>query len=192
MPTYPIIALEDGDTLSPEWVQDITDAANEQNDRLTAVESAGIGQIVKRGSRSTTSTTTTTEIGVMRLDGLVLENGRIYEIIAPTLHLDSSSSNDEIFAQLRHTTNNTSAGTGSTVLPGSRVNFRQADANVTEPKTIYTTLTAGSGQTLSVLLTVGRVAGAGNCSLIADGAGALTQILIKMAGDDPSDTGIDI
>jgi len=38
MVTYPIVALLDGEVLDPAWIADITNAANDDNDRITAVE----------------------------------------------------------------------------------------------------------------------------------------------------------
>lgn len=147
--------------------------------------------IKDRASRSTDSTATATEIGVLRLDDVPILAGRIYAIQTTPLGLDSTSTNDEIIAQFRFTTDGSTPTTASTVLPGGRVQVRQTDSNVPEHKTIYTTYTPAANETLSLLLTVARLAGAGNVRISPDTSG-LTAFTVVDLGVDPGNHGTSI
>lgn len=144
-----------------------------------------------RARRTSNSTTTTTETGVLRLDDIPILAGRCYEIKSSPLGLDSSVTNDETIAQIRYTTDASTPTTSSTVLPGSRVQTRQTDANVAEHKVICTTYTPAADETLSLLLCVARLAGTGNHSITPDTSG-ITEFTVVDIGVDPGDTGVDI
>lgn len=58
MPTYPIVTLLDGDELSPEWVEDITDGVNDLDTRTSTIESAAAASTEAFGTVITTSTGT--------------------------------------------------------------------------------------------------------------------------------------
>jgi hypothetical protein len=119
--------------------------------------------IARAGPRVSSSSTTTTEIGVLRVDGIALKAGRHYRVTTSTLLIASSVSTDVVTVRFRSTTDGSTATTSST----------QLDLN----SAIYN-FTAGPGMTmavdinpvsdivLSLLLTVARTAGTGNVSLV--------------------------
>lgn len=161
-------------------------------ERPTAGQLTRLGQAVARGRRigSSSNVTSTTDIGVLRNDGIAVTSGTLYVIASTPLALDSSVANDEIGARIRYTTTG-AATTASTILPGSQVAFRQVDINVPEHKMILTTYTPSANETLSLLLCVRRIAGTGNANLFADGTD-ITQLLVFSLGTDPGDSGVDV
>lgn len=142
--------------------------------------------ILSRGRRVTASSTTTSEIGVLRLDDVPIAPGRCYEIKTTPLFMDSSVVNDEIFCRIRATFDSSTPTTASTVLSGTFVDVRQTDAALAESKTIITTYNPAGSETLSLLLCVGRIAGTGSVSVTADNAIEMTIVDI---GPDPGNTG---
>src|SRR5688500_5519294 len=76
-------------------------------------------RVVAWGRRITASpTTTTTTLGVLRLDNVPLKNGRSYTICTGTLHPTSSVTTDNMRLEIRYSTSGT-ATTASPVLPGA-------------------------------------------------------------------------
>lgn len=150
-----------------------------------------VKKLIARARRTTSSSTTTTETGVLQLDGVPVKAGRAYLVFTSPLALDSSAANDESRALIRHTTDGSTAGTSSTVLPGSRVDYRQVDASVPEHRQIMTTYFPSADETLSLLLTASRIAGAGNISILADGTDVI-DLCVMDIGSDPGNTGISL
>lgn len=148
--------------------------------------------VIARGRRTNTSAASSadeTDVAVLRVSSVLLRAGRLYKVWTSPLGLDSSSTNDEIGARIRYTTNNTNATTASTILPASNIQTRQTDGNVPEHKTISAPLT-GLDVTASFLLVVRRIAGGGNCALVVDGTkGDAIDLVIEDVGIDPGDTG---
>lgn len=159
----------------------------------TAGQLNRLGQAAQRGRRIITSTgvTSTTDIGVLRLDDLAVTSGVLYVVMTCPLALDSSVANDEIGARIRYTTDGSTPTVASPILPGSQVAYRQVDVNVPEHKIICTTYTPAGNETLSLLLCVRRIAGTGTGNLFADGTD-LIQLLVFTLGSDPGDSGVDI
>jgi len=151
--------------------------------------------VIARGNRTTSSSVANVDgvdVAVLRVSGVTIYAGRLYRITTSPLGIDSSSTNDEGAARIRHTTNNTNAGTGSTILPGSNVQTRQTDANVAEQKSIHAYLPGVNG-TLSVCLCVRRIAGAGNVVLFVNTSdGDTIDLIVEDVGIDPGDTGTDL
>lgn len=145
--------------------------------------------IVAWGRRTTDSSTTTSEVGVLRLDSIALEGGYQYRFWTSSLSLDTSVTNDEVGAQLRYSTSGT-ATTSSTIMPGSDARERLTDANFPESENIVAIYTPSTDETMSVLLTVRRVAGTGN-AMIAANAGSI-DLVVERIGPAVSDTGTDI
>lgn len=148
--------------------------------------------VVARARRTTTSAASSADgddVPVLRVSGVPLRLGRLYEVWTTPLGLDSTSVNDEIGARIRYTTNATDATDISTILPGSNVQVRQTDANIQEHKVVQTVL-SGTDVTASFLLCVRRLAGAGGCVIFVDGAaGDMIDLVIEDVGTDPGDTG---
>lgn len=144
--------------------------------------------VIKRGNRSTNSSTTTTEVGVLRVDGTTLVPGRLYEIYTGPLRFFSSVTGDIVSAALRYRLDGASAGTGDTTLVNAPDKAHTANLDQGASQTLRAQLTVGSISTLSVLLTVGRVAGTGNVAIL----GGPIDLFIEDMGIDPGDTGVDI
>jgi hypothetical protein len=140
-----------------------------------------------RGNRITNSSTTTTEVGVERVDSIPIVAGRLYRICTSPLVL-SSTANDIVRAIIRISTSG-SATTSSTVLDF----VQQPVTNTSFPGSVplQTLYTAPSTATLSVLLSVSRQSGTGNASIL----GASTfkiDLWVEDIGVDQGDTGVDI
>lgn len=166
-------------------------------DRILVTHNSGTSWVglndrimLARGRRITGSTTTTTEVGVLRLDDIPMVAGRIYKIYTSTLQLVSSVANDGISANLRYTTDGSTPTTSSTLLTAAA---RDGQSNATTGfGTIASALYAPAGtETFSVLLSVARVNGTGNCS-ISGSASFPIDLIIQDFGTDPTDTGTDI
>lgn len=144
-----------------------------------------------RGKRTTSSSTTTTEVGVLRVDGIPLTAGHVYRVSSGTLLLDTSTNNDAVDARIRYDNTGASATTSSTTMPGALFRVRLADNAVAESGIIVCTYTPASNETLSILLTVGRFSGAGNENIFGDGT-ATIEIFCEDYGTDSGNVGISI
>lgn len=147
---------------------------------------------VARGRRTSTSSASTgTDVGVLRVPAPA-RYGKLYVVMCE-VQLDSSVTNDEIRARIRYTTDGSNPSVSSTILPGSMVQTRQADANVPETKTIFAVYPSASDHTATFLLCVGRIAGTGNCTISVDTAnGDSLDLSVFDVGDDPGNTGTSI
>jgi hypothetical protein len=146
--------------------------------------------IVKWASRDTASSTTTAaDAGVLQLDGVPLEAGRMYRIWTSDLHLDSSVANDEIRTRIRYSLTGT-ATTADAVLPGASGHVRQVDQNVSEDRTLQTMYVPASNQTMSLLLCVGRIAGTGNVRISNTDADNLIVMAVEDVGPAQAQSGV--
>lgn len=141
--------------------------------------------ILRRGNRPTASaTTTTTEIGVLRVDGIPIVSGRAYRIWTSPLFLYSSVTNDIVDARIRASTSG-AATTASTQIGNPLRLKTDSGPGVSSPMSvIYPATVTG---TLSVLLTVVRTSGTGNVQLLIG-----EDLIIEDVGIDPGDTGVDL
>jgi hypothetical protein len=146
------------------------------------------GTCVKRGRRETNSTTTTTEQSVLRIDTVQLLSGRLYLLKTNSLQPFSSVANDYVGIRLRYSTSGT-ADTSSTVAIVVQDRYTGASGNETTQAEV--TYAAGSNQTMSLLLTVGRVSGTGNVGLTGSSTVPIELMVIDL-GVDPGDTGTDL
>lgn len=62
MVAYPIVALADGDVLDPDWIADVTDAANDHQTRIATLEGVDLTPLWTVWSASATAATNTTEL----------------------------------------------------------------------------------------------------------------------------------
>lgn len=144
--------------------------------------------VVMRAQRTTSSSTTTTEVGVLRLDGVPIVAGRSYRIWTSPLAVHSSAANDVVRARLRVSTSGT-ATTSSTQLAITQ----DIVPNTAHPPapSISSRYDPTSSGTLSVLLTVGRQTGTGNVDILS-GSGLEIELVVEDVGLAVSDTGVDI
>lgn len=151
---------------------------------LAAIGSQGI---VKR-HRSTGGTAgTTTEIGVIRIDGAQVFAGRGYRITVSNLAVAPTVTNDVGRALIRYTTDGTSATTSSTTMSVSQA----IEANTSFPPVgpFMCDYFPATTHLLSVLLSVARMAGTGT---IAAAGSSTIPIIVTIAdlGVDPGDGGV--
>lgn len=154
-------------------------------ERLTAAKVNRRG-IQKYGRRDSTSSnaSSSTAVGVLRLDGISVVSGRIY-VINVSAHPNSSVTTDNIRIEVRGSTSGT-ATTSSSVLVSGQLYFPVLYG----PRTWRFAYVAASTATLSILLCVGRDTGTGNCNLFADGT-RNTELWIEDMGV-ATDTGVDV
>lgn len=149
---------------------------------------AGRGGIVARGNRvSNSSVSTTTEIAVLRLDDIPIFNGRAYSIYTTSLALNSTVASDVITARIRITTDGSTPGIAST-----QIGLGQEEMGAFAPaQPIIAEHYPGAAQTLSVLLTVARLSGTGNVTILGSAQFPISLIVTDL-GVDPGDIGVDL
>lgn len=153
---------------------------------VAAAQAAGIlvGRCIRRHRRTTTSSNSTgTDVGVIRFDDVAVTAGRLY-VVMYRCNPNSSIGTDILRTQVRYTTDGSTPGTSSTVLPGSTALPPDGTGTITQ----IAEYTPGSDLALSLLLCVGRETGSGNVNLFADGPRA-TSLLLFDCGEDPGDGG---
>ena len=147
--------------------------------------------VIARTRRTTNSSSTTTEIGVLRLDGVPLFAGRLYEFRTNAIEVDSTVANDGIRLLLRYTTNGTVATTTSDVFTISQlIQVNAGHGEYIQPAATYV---PPVDQILSLLLTVTRSIGTGSVNTVAgSGLPGPTELLVVDHGRDVGDTGVQI
>lgn len=148
------------------------------------------GRVLARARRESNSTgTTTTEIGVLRLDGIPIKAGWEYEVSVAPVGINSTVANDLLIVNLRASTAG-AATTASTVIRGMAEAAYSAGGSQRAQgfSVLYDSTVDG---TLSVLLSVVRFSGTGTVSL---GASAAAPMLmwVRSGGEDPGDTGTEL
>lgn len=140
--------------------------------------------VIGRGQRDTTSSiaASSTEVGVLRLDSLAFKTDYLYKI-SLMCHPNSTVATDVPFVTMRYSTSG-NATTSSTLLPGGR-------AYNLVPLCLETTLSFGADTTVSIIVTIARNTGTGNCTIFADGTRS-TRLVVSGIGIDPGDTGVDL
>lgn len=147
-------------------------------------------RVFARADRSSSSApTTTTELGVLRLDDVPLLAGRGYWIRTSNLLLISTVTTDSVAARLRFTTAGSTPNTASPILSALLADVTPSAGQLRTSMQRYYVPTGA--ETLSVLLTIQRAAGTGSVS-IGFAQGLPIDILVEDAGDDPGDGGTDL
>lgn len=144
--------------------------------------------VLRRGRRTSSTATTTTELAVLRVDGIPVTAGRIIKIWTPPLFAGSSVAGDNTFVRIRYSTAGVASLT-STILT-TDIGY-SGSVSSTSPKLAAKYLPP-SDQTLSVLLVVGRWAGTGNCSIGVTANLPEIELIVEDTGADPGDTGISL
>ncbi len=153
-------------------------------DQLTAAKLNRRG-IQLRGNRVSVSTgsTSSTAVGVERVDSISVISGRTY-VINVSCHPNSTVITDTLRIEVRGSTSG-NATTSSGVLASG-----QAFPIAGTPLCLRFVYPAGSTATLSILLCQARNGGSGTCSLFADGT-RNTELWIEDMGV-AADTGVDV
>jgi hypothetical protein len=156
--------------------------------RLSAIE--GSQGVIARGQRITNSSTTsgTTELGVLRVDNIPVYAGRLYRISTGPIIIDGSVANDAVRAVLRGDT----TGVATTASPQMAI-AQMVVPNISLPETLEIDVpyAPAADGTLSVLLSIVRQTGTG----VFQALGAATipiNLVVSGEGIDPGDTGVDL
>lgn len=161
--------------------------ANQLQDLINLNSPLPLG-VLARARRETSSTTTTTEVGVLRLDDVLVYLGRSYRVSWAALG-DSSVANDVIQANARYTTDGSTPTTSSTIMQLTTDLQVNASTSVSLNGEVVYTPTAD--ETLSVLLSAQRTAGTGSVGLIGSATFPI-QLVVEDVGPDVTDTGVDV
>lgn len=156
-----------------------------------ALAALGSTRIVGRHRRTTNSTGTTSEVSVVRIDGMQVFAGHAYRVKLASAIFVSTVANDIVRAPVYYTTNGTSATTGSTLMGI----IAQTDVENTswvpvQPGELL--YVPASTHLLSVLLTVARAAGTGTVSITAVSPNNPLDFYVEDLGTDPGDTGVNL
>lgn len=146
--------------------------------------------IIARANRASSSSTTTSEVGVLRLDDLAIGAGRSYRIWVSPFVVHSTVANDVVRARLRFST------AGAATTSSSLLDMWQTSiTNTVNPPsaTLAAKLESGTNLTVSVLLTIARQSGTGNASIVSgSGPDLEIELFVEDLGLNVSDTGVDI
>lgn len=149
--------------------------------------------VIGRGVRTTNSTGTTTEVGVLRIDDMPIFEGRLYRVALATSCLYSSTvANDLLEGRLYYSLTG-AAVVGTNLFGTLSIETRTAaGAQYTDGTGAFlpspVAVGAGAG-TLSVLFSVLRTAGTGTVSIMANATYPVHMVVEDM-GVDPGDTGV--
>lgn len=146
-------------------------------------------RIIGWGQRNTGSSLTATEVGVLRLDNLIIKAGDIYRFWTSPLLFRTDTAGGNPVANLRISTSGV-ATTASTQLTQAYdiVGTTPANANMMT-KGINFLYQSASDQSASLLLSIARFSGTGNV-LINAGASIPIQLVAEWIGADPGNTGV--
>lgn len=142
-------------------------------------------RVVKWGYRDTASSnaTSSSAVGVLRIDGIELKAGQDYTVITGTLHPTSSVSTDNIRLEIRYSTTGV-ATTASAVLAGEQ-GF-ELFGNTTMLRAKFKVV---ADVTVSLLLCIARDTGSGNVTLYADGT-RRTEMEVQRCGPSVVNSGV--
>lgn len=161
--------------------------------RWTAAEAENLlnatGKIIARGERTTASSSTsgTTETGVIRVDGITLTAGFAYMVTTGPMRYDMTVTTDRIKANLRWSSSG--SATNASTLLAQWESVPAADLNSGGPVFgfIYPSSTFTNA---SVRLSIVRASGTGTFQAMAD-TGPGIQLMVIAYGEDPGDSGVD-
>jgi hypothetical protein len=145
--------------------------------------------ILARGRRSSGSSTTTTEVGVLRVDDVPIRANHLIKVWTSPIFVHSTVSTDVVAALVRYTTDGSTPTTSSTALGRVQIQI----GNTSFPPAIVFQLfyVPASDQTFSALLTVSRITGSGTVDLV-NTAGLDLDLCIEDCGIDTGDVGVDV
>lgn len=163
------------------------EAADHGNQWSAGIEEARtVGEIVARARRTSNSSGTTSEAGVLRLDDVPLKAGWLYYIYTSALFVVSNNSGDAVGCYLRHTTDGSTPTTSSTILAQTTAVSDSTTVGATIPMGLL--YAPASDLDLSILLTVIRHSGSGSVVLASAATNPLDLVVMRV-GIDPGNTG---
>lgn len=146
-----------------------------------------VARVLARGRRISTTSELTSETGFIRLDGIPVKAGRMYEITASNMNIDTSVDNSIGAVRCRVETGGSTATTSSTQIGQVRYTDDSAATSNVLPLQVY--YVPSSDTTLSVLLTVGLVTGTGTVKVYASSV-EIFDLVVRDLGADPGDTAV--
>jgi len=158
---------------------------------FVSLNAATRGQVIYRGSRSTSTSTTATatEISALRIDNVHVVGGRAYAFTVSGIIFDSTVGTDDGVIRLRYTTDGTQATTASTIFGGTLAKCTASSAQF-----VHCTLRNYypiEDESLSVLLTFSRAGGTGTVGLVVAN-GFPIEITVVDMGVAPADIGVSL
>lgn len=156
--------------------------------RISAIE--GSQGVIRRGQRITNSSITsgTTELPVLRVDGIPVYAGRLYRIWTGPIIIDGSVANDAARMVVRGDT------TGAATIASSQLAIAQGVvSNISLPETFEIDIpyAPSADGTLSLLLSIVRQSGTGVFQALAASTFPI-NLVISGEGLDPGDSGVDL
>lgn len=158
MTTYPIVAPEEGDLVDPAWAVEVTDAANDHQDRVTELEAGTyIGEDVEL---ATSASSTGTEAFSLATVTWTADSASRYRITAIGTHA-STVAGDVIRFRIRVQSGSSVTSSGTLL---RIVTVRCEDANSGATFVLMATVTGISGQHTTGI-SLRREAGSGTCTI---------------------------
>jgi len=116
MTTYPIVALGEGVVLDPDWIADVTAAANDHQTRITSLETGTVAQLAyTTNGTMATSTVIGTEVAMSAWTGgasptFVFKAGWVHELILHGAAADAGTAGSagQVAVRIRKGLNTTS------------------------------------------------------------------------------------
>lgn len=143
--------------------------------------------MIARGRRTTsTGNITTTETGVLRIDGIPVYANRAYAIQISNTNIDTSVSNDSASMKIRISTSG-AATTASTQIGELRTVIDDAATSNILPTVVFYFPTGDA--TLSILSSLVRVSGTGNIIMFGAAVDPMDMVIFDL-GLAPGDSGV--
>ena len=154
--------------------------------------------VLARGLRTTSSTGTTTEAGVLRLDNIPIFEGRLYRVsLATSTLFNSTIANDLLEGRFYYSITGT-AVVGVNIFGVISIESRTASAaqysdavSAFLPSPVPATSDGSGRATLSVALAVARTVGTGTVNMTSSATYPI-HMIVEDIGPDPGDTGVDL
>jgi hypothetical protein len=147
------------------------------------------GQLIRRYRRTTSSSTTTSEVGVLRIDSITIPAGQAVEFSTPQLAC-TSATNDVIAVRLRYNTAG-NATTASPIMPAAEATGGVTNTSYEESRSVRAVYIPSVSETISVLLSIARITGAGATGILASADNPIDIYAITL-GYDPGSVGTNI
>lgn len=148
--------------------------------------------LIAWGNRQTGSdaATSSTGVGVLRLDDIPIIGGRSYKIWSNPLFLFSTNSGDDAGLRIRYTTDGTVPTTSSSILQGAAMQTRVLSTTNGDSLACSVIYQPSADELLSLLLNVYRTAGSGSVTIFAS-ATFPANLYVEDCGLAVADTGTD-
>lgn len=155
---------------------------------INDIFTASLNMIVAQGNRGTASSTTSgaTEMGIMRLDNLVLKNGNAYEFVCGNIRPSVTVAADHFVLSLKYS----SAGAATTASAAIGKTEMTEATNSSYPQPTGWVVPGADTTTASVILTVARSSGTGTWVTNNDTGGIWLTVFCR--GVAVADTGVDL